>query len=232
MSYDYDRSTLHLGRGIPVDKPAIRELAQDVEALVARKLEHKTGLIGKVDFGQLPFELRAVDGSQRKVWIRVRSVPSRDVRYFVGGGMGTARGGQTVVIIDVNANLEAEQVWKATSAKTTATWNLYPILLHELTHAADIVSQGLGMSQEDARGNAAYYNDPSEVRAYMQEVIDEVEQRASHFAKLKARFGQRALGMLLNMSPTWTEISPHWTRANQQKVLKAVYQTLESSGIA
>lgn len=178
-------------------------------------------------FGQLPFEIRAVDGSPRKIWVLIRSVPSRDVRYFVGGGSGKARSGEPVVTLDVNASLEAAVIWKATHAKTTESF-IFPILLHELTHAADIYGRGLGMSEAEALDNdAAYYNNPGEVRAYMQEVVEEVTQRRSFFPKLKARFGDRALGMLLNMSPTWTKASPHWTRENQQKVLKAVYQALQ-----
>ena len=232
MSYDYDRgATPRLARAIRVDKAAIRQLARDVEALVARKLEHETGLIGRVVFGQLPFEIRAVDGSHRNIWIRVQSVPSSDFRYFVSGGYGKLRSGEPVVLLNVNANLEAETVWKATNAKTTESF-IYPLLLHEITHAADIHGPGLGMSEAEAHDNdAAYYNNPSEVRAYLQEVVDEVEQRARLFPKLKARFGERAIGMLLNMSTTWTNASPHWTAANRQKVLKAVYQALESSGV-
>lgn len=49
VSYDYDRSTARLGGVIRVDKPAIHELAREVEALVARKLEHKTGPRGEHD---------------------------------------------------------------------------------------------------------------------------------------------------------------------------------------
>jgi hypothetical protein len=216
-----------IARAIPVDKASIKELAKDLEQHLAKALTGREGPVGQEIFGQYPFEIRAVDGTPRKLWVRLQAIPSRDFRYYVSGALGTVRG-KPVVVVNVNGSLDAQVIWKGTHARTTHSM-LYPILLHELTHAADIFGPGLGgMSEDDAHGNAAYYNHPSELRAYMQEVVDEVEQRFTHYAKMKARFGNRALDMLLNMSTTWTNVSPHWTAASRRKVLKAVYQALQT----
>lgn len=215
-----------LARTVPVDKNDVRELAKELEAIVARALTGKTGPTGKVKLGHYPFSIRTVDGDRKKIWILLQAIPSRDFRYYVSGGLGTAQG-HTVVVVNVNGSLDAEVIWKATNARTTQSF-LYPILLHELTHAADIFAPGLdGMSEDDAQGNAAYYNNVSELRAYTQEVVDEVEQRFSFYPKLQKTFGARAFTMLLNFSNTWTEVSPHWTKANQQRVIKTVYQMLD-----
>lgn len=216
---------LRTARAIRLDKPGIRELAKELEVQLAEALEGREGPVGKEKLGQYPFEIRAVDGSRRKLWIVLRAIPSRDFRYFVSGGLGTA-GGKTVVVVDVNGSLDAQVIWKATNARTAHGF-LYPILLHELTHAADIFAPELGMNEAEAHGNAGYYNHPSELRAYMQEVVDELEDRFPYFDKLRGRFGHRGLEMFLNMSSTWKEVSPHWTAASRQKVMKAMYQALE-----
>lgn len=220
--------SVRTARAIRLDKPGIRELAKELEIKLAQALEGREGPLGKKNLGQFSFEIRAVDGSRVKLWVRLQAIPTSDFRYYVSGGLGkSTQRGQTVVVVFINGSLDAQVIWKGTNAGTTHGM-LYPILLHELTHAADIFAPVLGMSEDAARDNAAYYNHPSELRAYMQEVVDEVEQRFRHYEKLKSRFGNRALDMLLNMSTTWKEVSPHWTVANRQKVLKAVYQALET----
>lgn len=217
--------TLRMGRTIRLDKAGIRELAKELEGIVADALEGREGPIGIGSLGQYPFEVRAVDGSRRKLWILLRTIPSRDFRYFVSGGMGTA-GKKPALIVNVNGSLDAEVIWKATNARSAHGF-LYPILLHELTHAADIFAPPLGLSEDEAHDNPAYYNHPAELRAYMQEVVDELEGRFQYFDKLRGRFGHRGLEMFLNFSSTWKEVGPHWTAASRQKVLKAVYQALE-----
>jgi hypothetical protein len=220
--------TTLMARTIPIDKHAVRELAKELEQETLQAVSHHDGSLGKRVMSQRPYTLRTVDGSTREVQVRLEAVPSRDTKFIVGGGLGTLRG-RPIVIIFVNGSLEGEAL--ANGAKThLVQLQIYPTLLHELTHAADKFTKGVGehLTEQELRDNPAlYYNDPSELRAYMQEVVDEASDRFKHYEKLKRNFGSRGFGMLLNMSKVWQEVSPHWTPRNQQKVMKTVYQALE-----
>jgi hypothetical protein len=136
--------------------------------------------------------------------------------------MGHARG-KPVVVITLNGSTVIPKNTGGLLEKL-----LFPVLLHELTHVADKY-KGRGpakdMSRDEARGSAAYYNDPGEVRAYMQEVVDELEDFARHLPKFQKTFGiSKGVDVLLKRSATWNEISPHWTEDNKRKVIKAVIQ--------
>lgn len=215
-----------VGRAIPLDKAGIRELSKDLEQVLVKALAHREGPLGKTTFGQYPHDVRTVAGAPRRVWVRLQSVPSRDFRYVVSGALGEVRG-QAVVVVNVNGSLPAETIWTAAKGHSVQD-QLYPVLLHELTHAADKYAPGFAETEQQLQDDpAVYFNDPSELRAYMQEVVDEVSGRFDHYEKLQRHFGGRAMGMLLRMSPTWEKASPHWTRQNQNRVLKSVYQALE-----
>ncbi len=215
-----------VGRAIPLDKAGIRGLSKELEHVLVKELAHREGPLGKVTFGQYPHDVRTVDGDTRRVWVRLQSVPSRDFRYVVGGALGEVRG-KHVVVINVNGSLPAETIWAAAKGHSVQD-QLYPVLLHELTHAADKFAPGMAETEQQLQDDpAAYYNDPSELRAYTQEVVDEVSDRFDKYEKLQRHFGNKAMGMLLRMSPTWERASPHWTRPNQNRVLKSVYQALE-----
>lgn len=217
-----------IARVIPMDKAGIRELSKDLEQVLAKALAHREGPIGTMVFGQYPYEVRTVDGGSLRVWIRLHSVPSRDFRYIVGGGLGKVKG-QPVVVINVNGNLAAEVLWKSAHARAMHD-QIFPVLLHELTHAADKFAPAPGETKTEQGLQDDldfYFNNGSEVRAYMQEIVDELGSRFGHFEKLKRLFGAKAITTLLNLSPTWQRVSPHWTRQNQNKVMKAVYQALE-----
>lgn len=215
-------------RVIPLDKPGIQDLAKQLEQVIAKALMHREGPLGKMTLGQHKFDAQTVDGDERRVWIKLQTIPSRDFRYVVGGGVGTAKG-QHVVVININGSLPAEVIWKAAHARTMHGF-LYPVLLHELTHVADKFAPGHGErhTEQGLRDDpGTYHNNSSELRAFMQEIVDELSSRFRHYEKLRKNFGARALEILLNMSPTWHEVSPHWTARNQQKVMKTVYQALE-----
>lgn len=212
-------------RAIRMDKRAIAELATEMAKIVYRKTDGRTPL-GKnvLNSRPYPYVVKAVDDSLINTNIILKSEETMAPSYVVDGGMGTYRG-EPIVIITINGS--------TVIPKNTAgvlERQLFPVLLHELTHVADkYKGRGVApdMSRDEAQGNAAYYNDPGEVRAYMQEVVDEIEAKSKHFSVFMDRFGpSKGLEYLLKSSNTWDEISPYWTEANKRLVIKAVVQMI------
>lgn len=219
-----------MARTIPIDKHEIRELAKELEGEILEAVSRHKGSLGKRIISQRPHTFRAVDGSFDVVQVRLEAVPARGSNFFIlSGGLGTTSRGTSVVVVFVNGSMDGQDM--ANGARTRLVQlQIYPVLLHELTHAADKFTKGVGehISEQDLQDNpAVYYNHPSEVRAYMQAVVDEASERFKYYERLKKNFGSRAVNTLLNMSTTWQEVSPHWTSRNQQKVMKTVYQALE-----
>lgn len=218
-----------VARAIRLDKHRIKELAKTLEQALIPKLRGSGPLGKKILFPGTPFDFTAVDGTPLDVYIRLESVPTDSPYYIVSGGLGFSKG-RPVVVIFVNGGLDVENISRAAKGHTIHS-QIYPILLHELTHAVDKYSKGIGsrMTQEEAKGNQEYYNHPTEVRAYLQEVVDETERHFDKWEKFERAFGGpgRALQTLLNLSETWREVSPYWTERNQQLVIKAVSQALD-----
>ena len=221
-------------RAISIDKTRLYELAKTLQIVIERKTKGVEGSLGKrVLTPGAPYDIRAVDGSALTVYVRLESVLSQSPYYIVGGGMGHASG-KTVVVVHVNGSIDAQNINRASQGhQTSVADQIYPVLIHEATHAADIFAKGEGvakhMTMDEARDNAAYYNNPSEVRAYMQEVVHEAERNFPHFDKfLRAFKGPgKALEVILKQCSTWVEVSPHWTERNKQLVIKSVAQHLD-----
>lgn len=218
-------------RTIPVDKNRIHGLARELQQVLAMKCRGVTGPLGtRIIVHDAPYSVTTVDGKNRDLFIRVQSVVTRSPYFVIEGGLGKDGRGHTVVVISVNGSLPAEVLLKSAQGSNLIEGQIFPILLHELTHAADVFQEGVGedMSAEDAQGNPAYYNHASEVRGYMAEVVDEIEHLLPHYAKFVKLFGPgKALEHALSMSQTWEEVSPYWTEPNRRKVIKSVVQRIE-----
>lgn len=216
-------------RAIRIDKGRIKELAKELEVVISRKARGPRPLGNRVLVPAAPYDVRAVDGSTINVYIRLNAIETDSGYYVVDGGYGFhTRYQAPIVIVNVNGSMVAEELGAAAKAHQIQR-QLFPVLLHELTHAADKYTSGVGaeMTRDKARGNEDYYNHPSEVRAYMQEVVDEVQSRAKFWPKFQKMFGpSKGVMNLLKFSPTWGEVSPYWTEKNQRLVIKAVVQAL------
>jgi len=221
-------------RAIPIDKHRLYELAKTLQEVIERKTKGVEGSLGKRVLNPwAPYDIRAADGSDLDVYIRLESVPTQSPYYIVGGGMGHASG-KPVVVVHVNGSIDAQNINRASQGhQTSVADQIYPVLIHEVTHAADIFAKGEGvakhMTPDQARGNAAYYNNPSEVRAYMQEIVHEAERNFPHFDKFVKAFKgtSKAFEVLLKQCSTWMEVSPYLTEKNKQLVIKSVAQHLD-----
>lgn len=117
------------------------------------------------------------------------------------------------------------------------------VLLHEVTHALDVAPRARegdprARRYEEAVGSIAggtagpreyveYYNDPMEVRAFMQMIVDEVRQVAPVLRFPRGASPRFYVEAVLQRSPTWAQVGPHLRRENYRRVLKAVVTALE-----
>ena len=107
---------------------------------------------------------------------------------------------------------------------------LYRILMHELTHAADVLpargSASLGTREEFKR---KHHNHPAEVKALMRDVVTQVDETVREWMGEGMPFGTALQFALLDSK--WVDIKDYLTRKNRNTILKGVYTYFEDRGI-
>lgn len=227
------------GRPIPVDKQAIREMAERLSAKLLEQLEEASPDLPVRErqvWVQDQMPVRAADGEERDAIVVVRGGPGGQPGPYVdAGGFGWHQSGRPVVIVSLNGNYTpAELSWSLRGSPQLIQDMMYTTLLHEVTHAADVhrdkpgYTLGKASEQYTTEDLDRYYNDPHEVRAFMQQVVDEVEETFGYRQDdVLDKFGEsRGLKMMLNNSATWREVKPHLNEDSKRKVLRAVHRAV------
>jgi len=105
-------------------------------------------------------------------------------------------------------------------------------LLHELTHVRDFMRERDVI--EPSVDMRAYFNSPHEVRAYMQQVVDDVLRIAPTLqekAALSRTPNEVVIEGSLSESPAWNKVERHLNAANRQRILKSVALALADHGL-
>lgn len=224
---------MRTARVIPVDKNRLRELSRELQRVIAQKTRGREGPLGKaVLVPSAPYDIRTVDGQSRDIFIRMQAIPTQSPYYAVSGGFGSSVSGKPTLVVNINGGLNAENLFRSANSDSWLIANqIYDVLLHEVTHAADIFTKGVGesLSEQEAIDNPrAYYNHPSEVRAYLQEILSELEHTFKNYEKFVKLFGpSKGVLVLLNQSKTWEEIEPYLSDKNKRLIIKTVAQALD-----
>jgi hypothetical protein len=171
--------------------------------------------------------IRNTDGENIETVIVVKMQPSSSVDLVPGGGTGKAvRTGQPAIVVLLNGRYNPP-VFNPKASRFMG--ELYGILLHEFTHIADKYKGGgpttrhvKTLEEMDAE---KYYNRPSEVRAYMQQIVDEVRK---YFPKIRKHFDRKeSVHLALRTSQTWKEVEPYLNRRNRNRILNAVWNSIQ-----
>jgi hypothetical protein len=206
-------------------------------------------------------DVASVDGSEvMKAYVLVNSVDSKGKWASVlGGSAGYRRWENGEARVDITLNMNGAispaeyleipapgsgfktiriQPLSSCTHETCLNYGLYSILIHEVTHAAESMFKGKGLSysyDENRKVNdeTAYMNDPKEIRAFMQQIVDETSRSATVpvIRDHSNRDNQKLLNLCLKLSTTWKIIHASLTPTNRAKILKAVYGELASSGL-
>lgn len=246
-SYDYRSAS----RPISIDKPAIKklvgdELLPDVTAWLnkqdpAKPIGAKRGIasttltINPVG-GRTPFE----------VTVNVRSIPTQS-EFAVVSGKATLlpwdwmddEARRVEVVLNLNGQLTpAEYLSERLSANSLdrkyVPYGLYSVLIHELTHVMEMpFMRETGYDQDNDRPKdmGQYVNSPIEVRAFMQQIVDEALIWAKRVVSRTGKTNRSLIDQVLRRSVTWGRVHEQMNAVNRKKILSAVYDALDKAGL-
>jgi hypothetical protein len=222
------RVAARFARTIQVDKTRLRGVAKELQQAIVVEARRQEGPLKRNVALEGPYEIRAVDGKTLKIYVRLVAVETKGGLYVSHGGLTSSPDGIPLVIIFINGSIPAEQFYRARNTLSIAD-QIYHVLLHEVTHAADTYSKGVGegpsgLTYEEAQQNPKlYYNHPTEFRAYLAGLVDDIEVHIKHYAMLVSKFGpSKGLDYLLKTSETWRDVSPYWNESNKRLAIKTV----------
>jgi len=180
----------------------------------------------------MPFTIDTADGRTLDILVRLETSPApRSKEPVLSGGAGTVkRTGQPVVVVILNGSWSPSQ-WSG-FARSTGDFvkkEVEKVLMHELTHIADpaegYASGGSDVPSEAETSLEDYYNQPTEVRAYLQEIIHELERHRDKWDKFLRLLGPtKGFKLFMRTSQAWLRVSPHLTEKNRRYILKSVSQ--------
>lgn len=109
----------------------------------------------------------------------------------------------------------------------------FSVLIHEATHLKDIirVSPQSDVADEESKARE-YHNKQIEVRAFMQQIADEVLTEGERLAKSigvgdwGVNLDRGFMDKVLDHSKTWQRVKDTLTTRNKQLILKGVTRTL------
>jgi len=237
-------------RPIRIDKTKVEEAARVLVSSVATELRRRSDQASSLGELQLPqyvarvslYPLEGLPDVRHEtisaplgIVLSLASGPyTSDV--VLSGGAGVTDTGRKVIVVNINGRyavrvLREKFEQAAVDSDSPVYQEIRKYVLHEATHILDFDAprgdRPLVQRVPTDVDRDEYHNRPREVRAYMQEIIDQVLAAAP---KLTAFEGQALVRMALAESPTWVEVESFWTDSNRNHVLKAVYRALADAG--
>lgn len=219
---------------IPVDKPAIKQLARNLSSNIKRFLQSHDAnqIIGKKELATESQELNFIQGKKLNVSVTVKSVTGNFKQLVLGGhqdgAFETSKRIPEALMLDISIAVNGSVMPMEYLKSTTLTDDLYSMLLHEFTHAMDlsgIVNQKVNDVSTDT-GLTEYYNQPREVRAYLQQIIDEVQKVIPAIIKQYAN-RHKLMDEVLKRSFTWNKFKDRWNHESKKKIMQAVYHEVD-----
>jgi len=249
VSYDF-RSRRVAARPIPLDKAVFKKLVDDelvpelVVALKRMKQDEPIGVNRRLGFNKIV--INPVGGrGPLQVTITVRSVQTNSDDAVVSGQAALIphdfwEDPTVEMSLNLNGRLTpAEYLGKRSSPaldRKYLHYGLYSVLIHELTHVMEMPfmrAQPYALSDDHKPADPEeYVNSPTEVRAFMQQIVDEVLIWAKRpLARMDAKGSNRRLvDALLNYSATWKKVQKWLNAVSRKKILSAVYDALDKGG--
>jgi len=199
---------------------------------------------GHQDLAEFEANFPDVKGKYKRIIFLVRAeltsisgIPyKKKSGFFQSAGWGYIKKGSTkipVIVLIFNGVHSPQDVLNFASTrggKDILLQEAYSDLIHELTHAKEIEGKKRKTSAERLKegGTKAYYADAWEVRAYMQQIVDEA---LKNFPKRGMLYKKMTFDKALAInSPTWRRVKKEFSEENQYKIMSSVYQMLSEAG--
>jgi len=236
-----DHPSRKAGSPIRLDKGAIKRFAKYLSGRILKDLTGdfaSDSPISDTGRGYLINDMITIQdvlGNDVKTLVLVKSeIAAKRLGMIIGGGAGTTPIGEQAVQINLNGSWTPAEFSEPSSfGRQNLPKELFSILLHELTHIADIFKKSgpttRRVLREDELDLEEYYNRPAEVKAYMQDVADEVVSNLPTVKKVYERAERdvsfnKMIKQSLVLSDTWERIEPYLSRQNKKKIMSAVYR--------
>tara|TARA_B100000745_G_scaffold300393_2_gene254194 strand:+ start:384 stop:1091 length:708 start_codon:yes stop_codon:yes gene_type:complete len=220
-------------RPIKLPTREIRDLAKKLAQTLYRQGLPRPGRVVAQEY----LSLTNVRGDDVVVEILLTGTPGRNrdplSNEMLNGGFLKRRPEGPLMRVFVNPHLGA-RTFEMRPRKMVES-ELYRLLAHELTHAADIWS-GKG-SAGDPSGSVddfkkQHHNHPAEVRALMRDIVTHLEDGdiVREYMEYGMKFN-RALREALK-DTKWPDIEPYLVTKNKKTILKGVFTFLQDRGVA
>jgi len=174
--------------------------------------------------------VRTVDDREVEVFVRCKSKDSEGWKFILGGGSGkTTISNKPAIIVFINGGNTPYQI---VSDKARFMKEMIEILAHEITHQEDVfapkfdpLKKRTTLPTQDELDDS-YYNNPSEVRAHMRSIFEEVRGRLEKvfYPDFEVRTIMRQID---KYSPIWRDVSGYLRESNKRIILKGVAQALQ-----
>jgi hypothetical protein len=232
----------HAGSGEPLSKTAARPIrlpTREIKTL-AKKLAQRLYQYGLPKPGRVTAQeylpLTNVMGDEVVVEILLTGTPGRNRDPFsnelLNGGFLKRRPEGPVMRVFVNPHLDPRTF--EMRPRRIVEKELYRLLAHELTHAADVWSGkgsvgDLSGSKDDLKKH--HHNHPAEVRALMRDVVTHLDD-GDHVRDLMGYGMDFNTALREALKDTkWPDIEPYLTPRNKKTILKGVYTFLQDQGL-
>jgi hypothetical protein len=219
----------------PIRLPT-REIKNLVKRLAQRLYQYGLPKPGQVIAQEYLF-LTNVKGDEVDVEILLTGTPSKWRDPFsnelVQGGFALThkRSDNPLVRIFVNPDL-GTRTFEMRPRRIVES-DLYEILAHELTHAADIwLGKGSAVGALEGRGRGSHHNHPAEVKSLMRDVVSNLDDgdTVREFMDDYGMDFNTALREALK-DTQWPDIEPYLNPKNKKTILKGVYTFLQDQGL-
>jgi len=220
-------------RAIYLPKPRIRKVSKELVTLLLRRVKNDDSPVGNVkSLVRTAINLTRADGEEMVVAIIVRSGVGRGKRqgFVSSGGAGVLKStGQPLALVQFDGRYTGGDVHLSVSGSTALEDMIFGVLIHEFTHVADpsLVPSTKGGEVQSPDDWDAYHNNPSEVRAYLQNIVDELQRWFQTWDKKEKVFGRNALRYALKSSRTWKDVEKDLNPKNRKYIMKAVWTALQ-----
>lgn len=235
-------------RPVPLPYQAIKELSREIGHTLVKRIPKNDRQLGSNAWVQnAPLAVLSSyvnkDPIVRGVKLFILSKPSSSGLWILNGALGTQKTTKDhVLIIHINGSLDGLQYhthldFCLKQGKLTGILlEFYKVLIHELTHLKEHPTSPPSATQKKEVADPSqmdlktYYNNRSEVSAYLQEIIQEVKEKIHIFGQILEIFPQdKAIVYFLKLLPTWMEVREYLESKNKKRVLKAIYTYLQEN---
>jgi hypothetical protein len=234
-------------RPIPIDKGRVKKLARDAAQGLKKSLRFRTmddplfqtrgfnanrwgyhvGVYSTTDVrGQKVNVPVDVTAGEPETWM--------GPRYYVKGGSVTSRysgsgkgyGSKIGMKLSINYQRTPNELLQNLKAVEK---EMYSVLIHEVTHLRDLLTHSPAKA---GAPSADYHNKPAEVRAFMQQIVDEVLHYAHELGQddggwlFTGRLTTDFIENAMEKSGTWERVRRDLTPKNEKLIIKAVTRAL------